>query len=115
MADLPTGQIAGVPTGASTLIELLDELRAAGFEHDMFVTADALVRCGSCHHDTLPSELDLLAIRRLEGASDPSDMAAVLALACTVCGRRGTAIVRFGPEAGPQDAEVLLAVEDHRT
>jgi hypothetical protein len=101
-------------SGDITLVGLIGELRAGGFGGDMFVTEDALVRCGACRHDAPPAEFELHAIRRIEGASDPADEAAVLALTCRVCGSRGTAVVRYGPEAGPQDAEVLRAVEDLR-
>lgn len=114
MADDSTRPIAGEPTGASTLLEALDQLRAVGFDRDMFVTAEAMVRCGSCHQDTAPADLNLLHLVRLEGVSDPGEEAAVLALQCTVCQARGTAVVRFGPEAGPQDDAVISAVEDHR-
>lgn len=112
-ADEPTPPIPGVPVDR-TLLSVLEELRADGFDRDMFVTSEARVRCGSCHHDAAPAELELHAIQRLEGASDPSDEAAVLALTCTVCGAHGTAVVRFGPEAEPQDVAVLRAVEDRR-
>jgi hypothetical protein len=114
MADGPTTPIAGEPIGASTLLEVLEQLRTKGFDRDMFITADAMVRCGSCHHDMAPTELNLLHLVRLEGVSDPSEEAAVLALECTMCNARGTAVVRFGPEASPQDDAVLLAVSDHR-
>jgi hypothetical protein len=40
-------------------------------------------------------------------------MAAVLAMTCPACGRHGTAVLRFGPEAGPGDA-ALLAAHDER-
>lgn len=113
-ADDQTKPIAGEPTGASTLLEALQQLRAAGFDRDMFVTPDAMVRCGSCHQDAAPEDLNLVHLVRLEGVSDPGEEAAVLALQCTHCGARGTAVVRFGPEAGPQDDAVLHAVEDHR-
>lgn len=95
-------------------MSVLEELRSLGFTGDMFVTSSARVRCGSCRHEADPSQLELHAIRRIEGASDPADEAAVLALACTVCGLRGTAVVRFGPEASREDDEVLRKVEDLR-
>lgn len=114
MSDEQHGPMAGTPTGASTLLEALERLRGLGFARDMFVTPDGMVRCGSCHHDAPPDKLDLYHLVRLEGVSDPAEMAAVLALECTVCGMRGTAVVRYGPEAGPQDVAVLRAVEDHR-
>jgi hypothetical protein len=109
--DIP---MAGTPTGASTLIEAIDGLREKGFEGDLFITEEGMVRCGSCHQDTAPAALDLRYLVRIEGVSDPSDEAAVLALVCRQCGAQGTAVARYGPEASPQDAEVLRVVDDHR-
>ena len=114
MDDDHTQPVPGEPTGASTLLEALDQLRAAGYERDMWVTPDGLVRCGVCHHEAAPLELDLQRLVRLEGVSDPGEEAAVLALRCKACGALGTAVVRFGPEADAQDVAVLRAVEDHR-
>lgn len=117
VTDLPHAHdtpVAGQPTGASTLTEALERLRGAGFAGDMFVTEDATVRCGTCRQETAPDELDLECLVRLEGVSDPADEAAVLALTCGACGGRGTAVVRYGPEAEPQDDIVLRAVEDRR-
>jgi hypothetical protein len=104
----------GAPAGPSTMIELLADLRDQGFERNMYVTSEGMVSCGACGHAAAPTELILHALRRLEGASDPGDEAAVLAVECRVCGARGTTIVRYGPEAGPADAAVLLAIEDRR-
>lgn len=112
--DEPTAAIPGQPTGASTLLEALDQLRGQGFDRDMYITPEATVRCSTCHQDTPPSDLDLLELVRIEGVSDPADQAAVLALACRVCGARGTAVVRYGAEAEQQESIVLRAVEDHR-
>jgi len=114
MAEDRDTPVAGEPTGASTLLEAIERLRGLGFAKDMFVTRDAMVRCGVCHQDTAPDKLDLYHLVRLEGVSDPGEEAAVLALECTSCGTRGTAVVRYGPEAEPQDNAVLRAVEDHR-
>lgn len=80
----------------------------------MFVTPEAKIRCGVCHADSDPADLELDALKRVEGASDPADMAAVLALTCKACGAKGTAVVRYGPEAGPEDDEVVRALEDKR-
>jgi len=109
----PVLGVPGVP-GEDTIQSVIAELQARGFTADMFVTPAALVRCGAYDHDAAPADLELDELRRIEGDSDPADMAAVLALTCLVCGRRGTAIVRFGPEAGPQDIAVLRAVGDER-
>jgi len=39
-------------------------------------------------------------------------MAAVLSMTCGSCGSRGTAILRFGPEASPGEAAVLVTMEE---
>jgi hypothetical protein len=112
--DDATAPIPGVPVDR-TLMGVLAGLQADGYDSDMFVTAEGKIRCGACRHDAEPTDIELHAIRRIEGASDPADEAAVLALVCRVCGASGTAVVRYGPEAEPQDIAVLRAVEDLRT
>jgi hypothetical protein len=106
--------IAGAPSDNTTLVAILAAFEQDGFAGDMFVTDDGEVRCGACRHTVAPADMEVHAIRRVEGASDPADMAAVLALVCEECGARGTAIVRFGPEASAGDAAVLAGLEDHR-
>lgn len=106
--------IAGAPSDNTTIVAILDALRQEGFDGDVFVTDDGLLRCGSCRHEVPPAEMDVYAIRRVEGASDVADMAAVLALVCDACGHRGTSIVRFGPEATAGEAAVLRELDDHR-
>jgi hypothetical protein len=46
-------------------------------------------------------------IRRTEGASDPDDMLAVVALTCPRCQTRAAAVLGYGPEAAEDDADVL--------
>lgn len=114
MADDHDTPMAGTPTGASTILEALAWLKDEGYGGNLFVTEGAVVRCGSCRHDMPAGELDLQHLIRLEGASDPAEMAAVLGLTCRGCGTKGAAVVRYGPEASPDEAEVLRAVDDQR-
>jgi len=114
MDHKPTVPVPGVPSDNTTLVAVLECFVNDGFTQDMFVTDEAMVRCGACHQDIAPADLVLDRLRRIEGASDPADMAAVLGVSCSHCGARGTAVVRFGPEAGPQDDAVLLAIDDQR-
>jgi uncharacterized membrane protein len=67
--------------------------------------------CRACQ---APDQLLLDGLRRLEGASDPADMAAVLAVTCSACNARGTAVVRFGPEATAGEATLLRSIDDLR-
>jgi hypothetical protein len=99
--------IAGVPSDNTTLLEILDELAAKGYGGSMWVAADGKVRCEGCHAEFEPSELIVRELRRLEGASDPDDMLAVVAVECPVCGMRGTVVLHFGPEATAEEMEAL--------
>lgn len=111
--DGAPGYEAGVPSDR-TLVEVLDGLRAEGFTGDVRVTDEGELCCRSCGHCVHPRDMQLLTLRRIEGASDPGDMAAVLGLQCPGCGAKGVAVVRYGPEAGPGDVVVLQHLDDHR-
>ena len=108
-----TGYEPGVPADR-TMTEVLDAMRAEGFTEDVQVTDDGELCCRGCGHCVPAAEVDLLTLRRIEGASDPADMAAILGVRCAGCDRKGVAIVRYGPEAGPGDVIVLQQLEDHR-
>ena len=98
-----------------TLIEVLAELTGQGYDTDFFVNEDdGQVCCGKCRACTDPQDLQLDGLRRIEGASDPADMAAVLALTCASCGCKGTAVIRFGPEASAGEAILLRHLDDTR-
>lgn len=104
---------AGSP-GNVTLVDVLRTLSEAGYDTDFFVQDDGNVCCGRCRACQPPEGLALDGVRRLEGASDPADMAAVLAVRCDACGSRGTAVVRFGPEASAGEAILLTGLDDQR-
>ena len=100
--------------GERSLLTLLEAFRAEGFGGDFHSRPGGMVECGRCH-DTHPAEsLELHAFERLEGDSDPSEMLAVCAIVCPSCGTRGTLVLTFGPEATPEDNEVLAKLEDMR-
>ena len=104
----------GVPQD-STLVEVLAALAEEGFTEDVQVTEDGQLCCRRCGHCVAAEDMELLVLRRVEGASDPGDMAAVLGLQCPGCGMKGAAVVRYGPEAGPGDVIVLRHLDDRRT
>lgn len=96
-----------------TLVEILGELAQAGYTGDFMIDADGAVCCRVCGTCQPAADLELDGQRRVEGASDPGDMAVVLALRCGTCSQRGSAIVRFGPEASEGEAAVLQHLDDH--
>ncbi|MGH9243160.1 MAG: hypothetical protein ACRD29_02340 [Acidimicrobiales bacterium] len=104
----------GAPSDYTTMVEVLADLAADGFVENFTVTRDGKIRCGACRHVEDPTRMQLVDLRRLEGASDPDDEAAVLALVCGDCGARGATVVKYGPNATEEELAVLAAVEDHR-
>lgn len=95
--------------GGATLLETLKKLEAQGFEGQLNVE-DGQLRCLSCDTLFAPEAVEAPELRRVEGASDPADMAAVAGLACPNCGVKATVVLKYGPEAGPDDQDVLAAL-----
>lgn len=98
--------------GDATLTEVIAGLEEQGYTGSFVVSHEGSVRCRSCGSVIGPTSLSVDGLRRIEGASDPSDMAAVLAVRCPHCDSRGCIVARYGPEAGPGDEAVLRAAED---
>jgi hypothetical protein len=103
------------PGTSTTLVEVLDGLRQEGYTGTFVTGDDGDVLCRACGTRVPAEAVQLDGIRRVEGASDPGDMAAVLAIHCDSCGTKGSVVARYGPEAGPADAALLLAIDDHRS
>jgi len=99
---------ASTPAYGATLGEILATLEAAGFTGQMAARPTGHILCLTCRNESPAADFDLQAMRRTEGASDPDDMLAVVGLACPQCGARGTAVLGYGPDSDPDDAEVVL-------
>lgn len=52
------------------------------------------------------------ALHRLEGASDPDDMAVVVAVTCPQCSVGSALVLSYGPTASGIEADVLRALPD---
>lgn len=102
------------PSDGTTLSEVLEEYRRAGFASDFSVESDTRVRCNHCATVFDSGRLPMFSLRRLEGASDPADMMAVVAAECPVCGADGTLVLGFGPMAATEDGLVLRSLTDQR-
>jgi hypothetical protein len=100
----------GVARGAETLLDVLARYTRNGWSSQFAPRAGGTVECESCHHVMAAAEIPVLDLRRLEGASDPDDMLAVLALECPNCGLRGSLVLNYGPTATEEDAAVLLGL-----
>src|SRR3954454_1363379 len=95
---------------AETLRDAIEEFERDGYLGQFAAREGGVVRCFSCRHDFAPVATTVDTIRRLEGASDPDDMLAVVPLTCPHCATRGTLVLAYGPEAALEDSEVLAAL-----
>jgi len=95
--------------GGATLLETLGKLEAKGYEGQM-IAEDGRLKCLTCDTAFDPAAVEADELLRVEGASDPADMAAVAGIRCPHCSAKGTAVLKYGPEAGPDDQDVLAAL-----
>ena len=98
----------------SGLVEILAAFEQEGFTCSMTALAGGTVRCGECGQSPPAGDFAVASLRRTEGASDPGDMSAIAAITCPNCGTKGTVVLRFGPEAGEADEDVLGALDRPR-
>lgn len=101
-------------TGSTTLRGVLDAYADAGFSGSFSVVEGARLECLTCGETFGASSASMSSLRRMEGASDPDDMLAVVAITCPRCAARGTVVLGFGPNAAAEDGDVLGALRDDR-
>ena len=90
----------------TTMTDVVAQYADAGFAGDAFAATGGEISCGTCLSCLPPARVAIEGIRRLEGASDPSDMAAVLAIICPVCQTKATLVLKFGPEASVDEIAI---------
>ena len=101
-------------TSPTTLRGVLDAYVDAGFAGSFTTVEGARLECHACEQTVEATAVPMSSLRRLEGASDPDDMLAVVALTCPACGTQGTVVLGFGPNATAEDSDVLKALRDER-
>jgi len=107
-------RIDGVANDNTTLTEVLEHYAGAGFDGSFGVLDGDTVECARCSARLAAGELSMTSLRRLEGASEPDEMMAVVALTCPSCGNRGTLVLGYGPAASGEDSDVLRQLRDAR-
>jgi hypothetical protein len=85
---------AGAPSDNTTLLDVLSRYEQAGFTGQFGAEPGGLVHCYSCGRVLDPQRVELVSLRRLEGASDPDDMLAVAAVGGGAGGAPGGALHR---------------------
>ena len=98
--------------GRSNLADLLSGFELEGYRGQMAARPGARILCMACHQESDAEEMEVDGLQRVEGASDPADMLIVAALVCPICGTQGTLVLTYGPEADPDDSEVLSLLGD---
>jgi hypothetical protein len=86
-------------------------LAERGWSEQATPLEDGLVRCESCGQTSPADELAVDELCRVEGASDPDDMAIVVAFTCPHCDARDALVLKYGPEASAADVDVLTALQ----
>lgn len=104
----------GGVTGGATIDDFLRAFARDGYTGHFVVHRDGRIECSACHRRLAPRDVTVRSMRRVEGASDPSDMSVVGALECTNCGAHGTATFLYGVHAPPEHAEALRNLHQER-
>jgi len=102
------------PSDNTTLVAIIEGYRTSGFDSDFSALEGARIRCETCGAETDATQYVIESLRRLEGASDPDDMLAVIATRCPACAAEGTLILGYGPMASGEDTDVAIAMKDGR-
>ena len=95
----------------ATLGEIMGQFEAAGFGGQMASRPGGRLLCFTCRTESDASAVEVSGFRRTEGASDPDDMLAAVAVTCPHCGTRATVVLAYGPEAPEDDANALLHLQ----
>ena len=109
--------LQGVPSDNDSLTAVLYDLAGAGFAASYRparepVEGQPSVVCGACGRSSPARDLTVLQERRLEGASDPDDLVLAVAATCPACGTGGVMVLGYGPEASPEDSDIVASLHD---
>lgn len=104
--------VPGAPSDNTTAVAELNDLREQGYDGDFVVREGPVVCCRRCDRCDEPESLQVDVFRRLEGASEPDEMSAILALTCQGCGNKGTLLVAYGTNASELDADLLTRLPE---
>lgn len=106
--------VTAQPSDNTTLTEVLAGYEANGFDAPLTVVEGGSIECNSCGFTVAAKEYTMQSLRRMEGASDPDDMVAAVAVTCPSCDAQGVLVLGYGPMASAEDSDVLVALQDGR-
>jgi len=106
----PAAPDVDITPDPTTITELVDLARANGV-HGAMDIADDRIMCTSCGAVSDVESVERLWLHRFEGATDPDDMSTVSALRCPVCSTVGLLITGYGPNASPEESDVIVRLQ----
>jgi len=106
--------MTSTPTDNTTLATVLAGYESSGFDAAFSPRDASVIECLTCGTNLPAAQFTFASLRRLEGASDPDDMIAVVAITCPTCSARGVLVLGYGPMASAQDSDILVALHDGR-
>ena len=102
------------PSDNTTLTTVLAGYESSGFDASFSSKDASVIECLTCRTTLPAAQFTIASLRRLEGASDPDDMIAVVAITCPKCSAQGVLVLGYGPMASAQDSDILGALHDGR-
>ena len=102
------------PSDNTTLTTVLAGYEGSGFDAAFSPRDASVIECLTCGATLPAAQFTIASLRRLEGASDPDDMIAVVAITCPMCSAQGVLVLGYGPMASAQDSDILVALHDGR-
>ena len=106
----PPDDTTAEPSDNTTVEAVLAGFADRGFTTELWAKPGGRILCGACRATSPAGEFGVALQRRLEGASDPDDMQLVVGASCPACGASGVLSLHYGPTAGEDDADVLVAL-----
>lgn len=107
-----TSPVTPAPAPADTpLIDVTTDLDTSHGDAQFGALEGGSVRCFTCHQSFAADTVDASSLTRLEGASDPADMVAVVPVVCPNCDATGSMVLHFGAQASAEEADVLVALD----
>lgn len=103
-------EVPGAPSDNTTAEAVLSSFAEEGYEVELWAKPGGRLLCRACRVASPAGAFTIGRERRLEGASDPDDMQLVVGATCPSCGGRGVISLQYGPSAGSDDADVLVAL-----
>jgi hypothetical protein len=91
----------------TTITEALKTLSQRGYKSSFRVAGPQHLQCLSCRSTNPAIDHTIEAMSRIEGVSDPDDEDLIIALICPRCDKKGTLLINYGTNAGPEEASVL--------